>query len=620
MFKLYKIKKLFFKNIILTIFFAIVITLIISIINYNMKYSEVNEQVKKDIQFDLNEIKSSTKNYLDNIEDTIDSILTNDIFTNYLIENTSNNKKIVSSLFKSLMISHKNIFQLRFIDTNGLEKIKLEKERTSQLVYSVDEKNLQNKSDRYYFKETINNKTGSYSYSQLDLNMENKEIEKPLRPTIRISINIFHNSIFYGIIIANVEMDKLLNHIENNNNFTIYMIDKAGNFIIHPKKEKSWNKYLNNGNTVFNEFNIPTNSIEKNNIGEDRYIFSLKEYFKNNEDIKLILEVDNEYLDDVKNTNLKYILILGFSILIVSIILGSIVSIPMSKIYINFNKLYDENLRFMNIVNSHVITMTIGLDKRILDVSDALCNLSGYSKEELKRKEISIFNNDKNTLSLHEKIFEQIKTGNIWEGEIKQKSKDNTPYWLKSTILPNFDENQKVISFTSISEDITDKKTIEALSQTDKLTQLVNRHKMDECLEMEFDRFNRTKTPFSILLIDIDKFKEVNDKHGHQIGDTVLIELSEILKENSRKIDIVGRWGGEEFFIICSDTNKDGAILYAEKIRKKVEEFNFSHIQNKTISIGVAEISEKDTLPLLVKRADDNLYLAKEQGRNRTVS
>ena len=224
MFKLYKIKKLFFKNIILTIFFAIVITLIISIINYNMKYSEVNEQVKKDIQFDLNEIKSSTKNYLDNIEDTIDSILTNDIFTNYLIENTSNNKKIVSSLFKSLMISHKNIFQLRFIDTNGLEKIKLEKERTSQLVYSVDEKNLQNKSDRYYFKETINNKTGSYSYSQLDLNMENKEIEKPLRPTIRISINIFHNSIFYGIIIANVEMDKLLKVIQSTNrhyNFTL---------------------------------------------------------------------------------------------------------------------------------------------------------------------------------------------------------------------------------------------------------------------------------------------------------------------------------------------------------------------------------------------------------------
>jgi len=143
---------------------------------------------------------------------------------------------------------------------------------------------------------------------------------------------------------------------------------------------------------------------------------------------------------------------------------------------------------------------------------------------------------------------------------------------------------------------------------------------MDECLENEFDRFKRVKIPFSILLIDVDKFKEVNDNFGHQVGDTILIELSKIFKENSRKIDIVGRWGGEEFLIICTNTDKDGAVVYAEKIRKKVEEFTFSHIQKKTISIGVSEILENDTLPLLVKRADDNLYLAKDEGRNKTIS
>jgi diguanylate cyclase (GGDEF)-like protein/PAS domain S-box-containing protein len=610
MFKFYEIKKLFFKNIILTIFFAVLITLIISIINYNIKYSEFKVQVKKDIHFDLNNIKSLTKNYLGNIEDTITSILSNDNFTNYLTENTSNNKEVVSSLFKSLMQSHKNIFQLRFIDTNGLEKIKLEKPNNSQIVYQVDEKELQDKSDRYYFKETINIKDKTYFYSQLDLNIENKKIEKPLRPTIRISTNVFYNGTFYGIVIANVEMNMLLTQIKNNNNFNIYMIDKAGNFIIHPEEQKNWNKYLNNGNTVF----------LKNNIDEDRYIFSLEDYFKNNEDIKLIFEVHNEYLDNVKNTNLRYILILGLSILIVSIILGSIVSIPMSKIYISFNKLYDENLRFMNIINSRVITMTIGLDKKILDVSDALCDISGYDKEELIRKEISIFNNDKNTLSLYKKIFEQVKAGNIWEGEVKQKSKGNTQYWLKSTILPNFNEKQKIISFTSISEDITDKKIIEVLSQTDKLTQLVNRHKMDESIKSEFDRFKRVKTAFSILLIDIDKFKDVNDNYGHQVGDIILIELSKILKENSRKIDVVGRWGGEEFLIICSNTNKAGAILYAEKIRTRVEEFTFSHVENITISVGLCEISDEDNITSLIKRADDNLYLAKKQGRNRTIS
>ena len=619
MFKIYAIKNLFFKNIILTILFAILITVITSIINYNIKYLELNEQVKKDIQFDLNEIEFSTKNYFDNIEDIISSILKNDIFTNYLI-NKSNNKEIVSDLFKGLIQSHKNIFQLRFIDAKGFEKIKLVKERNSEIIYKVDEKSLQNKSNRYYFKDTVNNKDGNYFYSQLDLNIENKKIEKPIRPTMRISSNIFHKGIFYGIIIANVDMEKLLSQIKNNNNFNVYMIDKSGNFIIHPNSKKAWNKYLNNGNTIFTEFNLPTTSIKENNIGEDKYIFSLENYFKNKEDIKLIFEIQNKYLDDVKNTNLKHILILAFSILVVSIILGLIISIPMSKIYINFNKLYKQNLRFMSIINSYVITMTVGLDKKILDVSDALCDLSKYKKEKLIGEKISIFNTDKTNPTLYKEILGQIINGNIWEGEIKEKSKDNTYYWLKSTILPNFDENQKIISFTSISENITDKKTIEILSQTDKLTQLSNRHKMDECLISEFDRFKRAKTPFSILLIDVDKFKEVNDNYGHQVGDIILIELSKILKENSRKIDIVGRWGGEEFLIICTNTNKSGAIIYAEKIRKKVEEFNFPHIQNKTISIGVSEISENDTLSLLIKRADDNLYLAKKQGRNKIVS
>lgn len=619
MFKIYAIKNLFFKNIILTILFAILITVITSIINYNIKYLELNEQVKKDIQFDLNEIEFSTKNYFDNIEDIISSILKNDIFTNYLI-NKSNNKEIVSDLFKGLIQSHKNIFQLRFIDAKGFEKIKLVKERNSEIIYKVDEKSLQNKSNRYYFKDTVNNKDGNYFYSQLDLNIENKKIEKPIRPTMRISSNIFHKGIFYGIIIANVDMEKLLSQIKNNNNFNVYMIDKSGNFIIHPNSKKAWNKYLNNGNTIFTEFNLPTTSIKENNIGEDKYIFSLENYFKNKEDIKLIFEIQNKYLNDVKNTNLKHILILALSILVVSIILGLIISIPMSKIYINFNKLYKQNLRFMSIINSYVITMTVGLDKKILDVSDALCDLSKYKKEKLIGEKISIFNTDKTNPTLYKEILGQIINGNIWEGEIKEKSKDNTYYWLKSTILPNFDENQKIISFTSISENITDKKTIEILSQTDKLTQLSNRHKMDECLISEFDRFKRIKTPFSILLIDVDKFKEVNDNYGHQVGDIILIELSKILKENSRKIDIVGRWGGEEFLIICTNTNKSGAIIYAEKIRKKVEEFNFPHIQNKTISIGVSEISENDTLSLLIKRADDNLYLAKKQGRNKIVS
>ncbi len=122
------------------------------------------------------------------------------------------------------------------------------------------------------------------------------------------------------------------------------------------------------------------------------------------------------------------------------------------------------------------------------------------------------------------------------------------------------------------------------------------------------------------MMLDIDHFKDVNDTYGHQIGDSVLIEFANILKKHSRKTDIVGRWGGEEFIIICLDTNIQGATNLAENLRASIEEFEFSIINHKTVSIGVSEVKDTDNIKTLIKRVDDYLYKAKESGRNKVIS
>ena len=142
---------------------------------------------------------------------------------------------------------------------------------------------------------------------------------------------------------------------------------------------------------------------------------------------------------------------------------------------------------------------------------------------------------------------------------------------------------------------------------------------LDDNLEREYNRFLRNKTIFSLILIDIDKFKLVNDNYGHLIGDKVLITFSNILKKNSRKTDIVGRWGGEEFMIICTDTNISDAMKIAENIRKTIENYKFDIVKNCTASLGVSEINEEDNINSLLKRVDENLYKAKENGRNRSI-
>ncbi len=157
---------------------------------------------------------------------------------------------------------------------------------------------------------------------------------------------------------------------------------------------------------------------------------------------------------------------------------------------------------------------------------------------------------------------------------------------------------------------------LQKISVTDGLTQLFNRRKIDEILYYENERFMRYGHPFSIILLDIDKFKNINDGYGHHVGDQVLIELSQLLKASIRKVDIVGRWGGEEFMIICPDTNLKQASTLAETIRVVVEAKRFGQIKSVTSSFGVAQMERSSDIETLIKRVDGLLYKAKDAGRN----
>jgi len=158
---------------------------------------------------------------------------------------------------------------------------------------------------------------------------------------------------------------------------------------------------------------------------------------------------------------------------------------------------------------------------------------------------------------------------------------------------------------------------LEKLSITDRLTGLYNRLKLDEVLESEAARVPRSGQPFSVILIDIDHFKQVNDQHGHQTGDQVLIAVAEILRSGTRTTDFVGRWGGEEFLIVCPHTNTAGACRLAENLRQTIQNHPFPVVEQKTVSLGVTCYRQNDSVNAIVARADAALYAAKKEGRNR---
>jgi diguanylate cyclase (GGDEF)-like protein len=156
-------------------------------------------------------------------------------------------------------------------------------------------------------------------------------------------------------------------------------------------------------------------------------------------------------------------------------------------------------------------------------------------------------------------------------------------------------------------------------SITDPLTGLYNRYKLDKELEMHYENFEKKSISFTLLMLDLDHFKSINDKYGHQEGDEVLKRFARILKESSRQADIIGRWGGEEFMIIYPNSDIDSGFILAEKLHLALKKCKDIEKYNLTVSIGIGMPKRNITINQLVKKVDDALYKAKEMGRNQTI-
>ena len=157
------------------------------------------------------------------------------------------------------------------------------------------------------------------------------------------------------------------------------------------------------------------------------------------------------------------------------------------------------------------------------------------------------------------------------------------------------------------------------IAMYDRLTHIYNRHGLDELMRLKIADFNRHKRDLSIIFFDIDHFKHVNDQYGHAVGDDVLMKLAALVESNIRESDIFARWGGEEFVIVLSETALHDARILAEKIRMRIELYNFEKPSKLTCSFGVTEMYQNESEQEMMKRADEYLYRAKELGRNRVV-
>lgn len=243
--------------------------------------------------------------------------------------------------------------------------------------------------------------------------------------------------------------------------------------------------------------------------------------------------------------------------------------------------------------------------EQFLSEHDCICDLLvkdiGFiSKEEDKCPEV-IFSGTNEQYKV--KLFDK-------------KNGQNRVFLANPKKLPG-KRDQSIVSFTDITDIANESKRLEYLSITDPLTKIYNRLKFDSVLDFQIAMARRYHKVFSVIMFDIDHFKEINDTLGHKVGDETLKKLVQIISRNLRASDIFARWGGEEFMALLPETELEGAVSLAEDLRKQVESADFDVAGYVTCSFGVISYNIDDNADTLIKRLDDTLYEAKKGGRNR---
>lgn len=307
----------------------------------------------------------------------------------------------------------------------------------------------------------------------------------------------------------------------------------------------------------------------------------------------------------------------------------------------NASKDYSNELEFLFKYSTDAVYRLRYDDMKYEYVSPNITKLLGFEADEMMGMSFRslIYQvkmvTDMRAISSYKELEEKRKSGDIgkWQADYLVRTKDGRRVWVSDVSYPWYDEKGELIGSIGYLRDINDrviaeekiKDEIHNLSKYDQLTKLYNRNEFFSTIEKELKRIKRSKNEFSILVIDIDHFKKVNDSYGHQVGDKVIEDVAKIIKQSIRETDLAARMGGEEFAIFLPDTPARGAYWVAERISSAVAKYSFptmidgyESLVGCTVSVGVSSARPDGAADAaaLYKMADLQLYIAKNTGRN----
>jgi diguanylate cyclase (GGDEF)-like protein/PAS domain S-box-containing protein len=314
--------------------------------------------------------------------------------------------------------------------------------------------------------------------------------------------------------------------------------------------------------------------------------------------------------------------------------------------YLRYEASVIETANQVRAIGAHLMAIDTAPDGTILRVNQALLDASGYSRDDLVGRTHGVLDSGLAPESFREELRQTIAAGRIWKGSLRNRRRDGGFFWVNATIIPFFDAFGRLERYVTFYSDVTEaialserfnqerqlreelaraNRDLTTRANTDPLTGVASRHAFDAFVRAAVDSARGGAEPFALLMLDLDRFKDVNDLHGHVAGDTVLRTLARRWAGRIRASDLLARIGGEEFCVVLPGVEPAGAVAIAEALRTATSAepvaLGDGVALRVTVSIGVAAVARGEAVDLqaLLRRADGALYAAKRGGRNRVV-
>ncbi len=542
--------------------------------------------------------------------------------------------------------------QLRWLDLQGRERVRIDYHYQDGTTTVVPPSQLQDKSQRYYFREAMALPPGGVYVSPMDLNVENGVVELPYRPMLRVATPTADaTGARNGLLILNYETRGLLDHFASlgeGKAVTLQLINSDGFWLYHPDRKRRFAFMFNREQSFAQESAREWQKIVERGHGQLRtqnglFTFaalSLEEYAQRHttdsaaaglwqyasglpQDAVLVVshyggEGDARLLSDHQVIYLPLLLFL--------LLLSSLVVWRLARSRWEQEQLLERlelHAKVMETATNGVVITDA--EQRILSVNRGFSGLTGYSTDEVLGKNPALLASGRHDDTFYSKVWQELDSRGRWEGEIwnRHKGGDLFPEWLSISAIR--DRHGKVSHYIGLYSVLSEQKSTESrlreLANSDPLTGLVNRNLLYDRAAQALSQCHRNKCRAAFLFIDLDGFKPVNDRLGHAAGDMVLRQVAKRLKQCVRESDTVARFGGDEFVLLLQGVvSREAVSDMAQKVLDTIsaEIMVAGEPCHVGASIGISLYPEDgDTIETVLNSADQAMYRAKAAGRHR---